>query len=56
MIGWVRFVLGFAALDKRKHCLAVPFVIFEFSLPFSVKAGILPCQPAPKTQANKRRR
>ena len=57
MLGWLALLLDSPHWISGNNRLAVSFVIFfEFSLPFSVKAEILPRQPDPKTQANKRKR
>ena len=51
MLGWLALLLDSPHWISGNNRLAVSFVIFfEFFLPFSVKAEILPRQPTPEKQ------
>ena len=51
MLGWLAFLLDGPHWIHANNRLAIPFLIFEFSLPFLFKAEILPRQPTPEKRS-----
>lgn len=51
MFGWLAFLLDGPHWIRANNRLAIPFLIFEFSLPFLFKAEILPRQPTPEKRS-----